>query len=510
MSRTTGYLFAVMVAVYIPFALLEYAHFPYSDGAEHGAAIRALAHNTLHPGDPMLNAADSSSPRYVPSILLMALVMKLLNMDVIAILKLFLILFFILFLVAAALFSSEYFHDTGQASWSVAALLFLWGLGWDGANAYMFSAILYTAYFPSVVSFSLSLLALYFQLRFLRCNERRSLIAAVLLGALLFVNHPPTGTFFFVCSGLIYLEKKGLNKKAALCYLISIACALCLTSIWPYYNFFSALTKIASGGMEKTMDYALTRDYLYSMPLLRSGPALAGIPLLGFYLFQKKHLVLWGGFFIFSFIYLAGYYFKLSLAERSIFFVMFFLQMVVSRQCREYLYSSTPISSRNIKTITSWVLILLLAGGTVIQAIVSFKEFIHPAFKFAAASTIPRYINPNAMHSELKKYLKEGDVVLSDIYSSWSIPVYTGAKIIALCHTPPHINDNMQRIADVATFYKLSTSPEERLHILNKYGVTHIFLNFKIDGKELEPILKKMGFMVIAHTELFSVLSVFN
>lgn len=46
--------------------------------------------------------------------------------------------------VAASLFTQEYFNDPGQASWSLIALLFLWGLGWTGANSYMFSAILYT------------------------------------------------------------------------------------------------------------------------------------------------------------------------------------------------------------------------------------------------------------------------------------------------------------------------------------------------------------------------------
>ena len=158
-----------------------------------------------HPGD---------SPRFVPSILVMALFMKLLHLDVLVILKIFLTVYFSLFLLAAALFSREYFNDAGQAPWSVASLLFLWGSGWTGANAYMFSALLYTAYFPSVVSFSLALLALYFQLRFLRYNKKRFLAAQILLGSIVFVNHPLTGVFFFICSGLLYLEKKGVDQKA--------------------------------------------------------------------------------------------------------------------------------------------------------------------------------------------------------------------------------------------------------------------------------------------------------
>ena len=77
----------------------------------------------------------------------------------------------------------------------------------------MFSAILYTAYYPSVVSFSLAFLALYFQLRFLRSERRAFLVGTVISGAICFVNHPLTGAFFFICSGLLYLEREGLIKK---------------------------------------------------------------------------------------------------------------------------------------------------------------------------------------------------------------------------------------------------------------------------------------------------------
>ena len=90
MTRNTVIFIIFLIVISTPFALLDYAHFPYSDGAEHGAAVRALAKNMLHPGDPMLNVvSDAESSRYVPSIFIMALVMKAGNLDVLAVLKLF-------------------------------------------------------------------------------------------------------------------------------------------------------------------------------------------------------------------------------------------------------------------------------------------------------------------------------------------------------------------------------------------------------------------------------------
>jgi hypothetical protein len=38
--------------------------------------------------------------------------------------------------------------------------------------------------------------------------------------------------------------------------------------------------------------------------------------------------------------------------------------------------------------------------------------------------------------------------------------------------------------------------------------VTHVLLNFQTAGKNIEPILKDMGFPVIARNELFSLFSI--
>ena len=123
---------AIILTLFIPLSLLDYAHFPYSDGAEHGAAVRELAKHPIHPEDPMLADHPGDTPRFVPSILVMALFMRLLQLDVLVILKIFLIVYFLLFLISAALFSREYFNDREQVPWSLASLLFLWGTGCSG------------------------------------------------------------------------------------------------------------------------------------------------------------------------------------------------------------------------------------------------------------------------------------------------------------------------------------------------------------------------------------------
>jgi len=499
---------AIITALYTPLSLLDYNHFPYSDGAEHGAAVRELAMHLTRPSDPMLANHPGKSPRFVPSILIMALTMRLTGLDVLTVLKLFLPLFFLLFLCAAALFTKEYFDDSGQASWSLAALLFLWGTGWMGANAYMFSALLYTAYFPSLVTFSLSLLALYFQLRFLKTRNRVSFIIQLLLGSIAFINHPPTGIFLLTCSGLLYLEQKTPLKAATFYYSISVTGALLISLLWPYYDFLPNLLKITSGEMAGTTDYSLTRHYLYQKPLLRSGPALMGIPPLLLFAAQRRYLLLVGGAMVFCGVYILGFFFNISLAERFIFFIVCILQLAFSRTCREWFPGFRSRSSLRFKTASGWFLVILLIAGAAIQAVLVYKEFILPAFIISDDHRSISYRSPNRMQRELGRYLQAGDVVLSDLYTSWSVPVYTGAKIIALYHSAPHVRDNRERVQALETFFNAATSVEERTKIIEKYGVTHVLLNFKIGGKEIEPAVRGLGLQVIERNESMCLFSV--
>lgn len=497
-----------LLSLYLPLALLDYNHFPYSDGAEHGAAVRELSANLLNPRDPLLAGLSGDSPRFVPSVIVMALTMRLLGLDVLVTLKLFLIIGFLLFLVSAALFSRTYFCGSTDAVWSLLSLLFLWGVGWMGSNAYMFSALLYTAYFPSVVSFSLSLLGLAAQLTFLGGKKTGFLAATMVIGALAFVNHPLTGLFFFTFSGLLYLERGRSLKKAGLYYLLSVLCALALMALWPYYSFLPNLLKVLGGGMAGAADYQLTHRYLYSGVLLRCGPALVGIPCIALFLYKDRNLTLTGGFILFMLVYGLGYLFTINLAERFIFYVIFTLQMAFASTLAHWPLNSLVTAPFAKRKLTGQMLLALLSIGAAVQMVFVYRNFISPAFASSPGSAIPRYTNPNALQLELRNYFGTGDVVLSDIYSSWSIPVYTGAKIIALFHSSPHVDDNRQRIKDIEIFYSRETANEAREEIIRRYGVTHILLNFITAGREIESLMKEMGLPVLVCNDSMCIFSV--
>jgi hypothetical protein len=70
-----------------------------------------------------------------------------------------------------------------------------------------------------------------------------------------------------------------------------------------------------------------------------------------------------------------------------------------------------------------------------------------------------KYPNPMQKYIALKNYLQRGDIVLSDVFTSWVLPCITDVKVISLFHNSPLILQNFERLHDTMTFF---TSPNDR------------------------------------------------
>ena len=211
-----------------------------------------------------------------------------------------------------------------------------------------------------------------------------------------------------------------------------------------------------------------------------------------------------GSFIVFVLVYVFGFFAKVNLSERFMFFIVFMLQLAFSlfwTSCRQ----------NDIRLKKSFFMVTICLA-VCFQSYLTFNEFIVPAFKINQGdSFLPKYSAPNKVFKDLKEYLNVNDVVLSDIYSSWSIPVYTGAKIIALFHTQPHVKDNFIRVKDIKRFYNPATSNVERKKILNKYNATHILLNHYVFGdsnKLIESQITRLGYPLVVRKNDFSIFAV--
>jgi hypothetical protein len=491
----------LITAVYIPLAYLDYQHTPYSDGAEHGAVLRELIRDIKAPGEPMLETFTGKSPRYVPSLFLMASVARLAGMNALSTIKLFSILIFIFFLTSIIFFVRQYFQDPEQAFWSVACMLFLWGTGWTGANAYMFSALVYTAWYPSLVSLACVFISLAYACRFLRNGGAGAFAGWCLFGAAAFVNHPLTASFLWMASILLTIEIKGWRGLIRPWFAIVFAASIAIMVLWPYYDFFTSMFTITSGSMADSWDYSLTRSYLYSDIALRTGPALAVIPILFFYILKKKYGMLTKLWLASLCIYAAGYYLHISLAERFIFAIIFSSQILVSRYACTLWQDLRQHTARATQTACAALLAVLLASGFIGQLYLTMQEYIFPNFTLYSNTPYIRYEDPTALHKQFALYIQPDDIVFSDLYTSWGIPLYTGAKIVSLFHTPPHVKDNDARKTEVNRFYDPSLSNLQRLQILKNFNATKLVIHFPVAGQDIRKQITSMGLPLIMQSD---------
>jgi hypothetical protein len=472
--------------------------FAWSDGVEHAAAVKELSNNFFHPQNPLLSLDGSTSPRFVPSIMLMALFMKITHAEIYTVIRIFTVLFFFFFSFSVWHFSCNYFKDRDQGIYSLLALLFLWGKGWDGANAYMFSVLIWNAYYPSVVSFSLSLLGCSFLLKYLRNNLKIYVFAYLVITCLVCLNHPLTGTFYFLSTFLLILAEKQFTLKTSFIFLFSIIISVLVVLLWPYYSHLEIALNIIGGSMNNSWDYNFTWNYLYSEQFARSGPALLGIPVLIYYLRKKQHLFMVYGFFACVVIYGLSYFFKLHLGERYIFFIVFFLQIIFSRYLKEKGISSYKSIKTLIKPFTwkrfiTFIVMLGTLGGVAGQAYLVRNQYLFYFVSFSPQLQLYRYVNPLSEYKFLKRYLSKGDVVFSDITTSWVIPVITEAKVVSLFHNNPLVSDSYQRIKDTEIFFGPKTSTHLRKALFMKYNASHLLINRKIESAD---ILRAQGLYV--------------
>ena len=474
-------------------ALLAYLGLPWfvwSDGVEHAAAVKELANNFFNPQNPLLALDGTTSPRFVPSIMLMALVMKITHLDITAIVPIFTLVFFILFSYSVWHFSCTYFNDRRQGIYSLLAVLFLWGKGWDGANAYMFSVLTWNAYYPSLVSFSLALLGYSYLLEYLRKGRGNYVPAFVLVSCLVFLNHPLTGSFYYLSAFLLLLCEKKADLKNIFIYLSSVLIAVLIALLWPYYSHVTLALTMIGKSLHDFWDYTFTWNYLYSGVLTRSGPALLGIPVLAYYIRRRQHSFIICGFVVCFAVYVLSYLFKLHLGERYIFFSIFFLQLAFSRYVREKnIFSSDSVKALTrplgLKELAALVLMLGMAGGVGGQVYLTGTQYLPNFVSFKPRIQIHGYTDPLSEYGFLKQHLRRGDVVIADLATSWGIPFITDAKIVALFHTNPLVSDSYQRIKDMETFFNPDTSTASRKALIEKYGATHLLLNRNIAFAEL-------------------------
>jgi hypothetical protein len=262
--------------------------------------------------------------------------------------------------------------------------------------------------------------------------------------------------------------------------------------------------------MGDAWDYVLTRAYLYSDIIQRTGPALIAVPVLLFYTFKRQYTMLTGLCLVSLCIYTAGFFLHISLAERFIFATIFSSQILVSRCAWSLAQKLRNSTATTMHTACYALITLLLAAGCAGQLYLAAREYIQPGFTFSTDAPYIRYQDPTAMHKQFARYMHPGDIVFSDVPTSWGIPLYTGAKIVSLFHTPPHVRDNDARKTEVKKFYDPLTDNQQRLHILKKFNATKLVVHYPVAGENIRQQIDAMDMPRIMHNDTVDIFDVPN
>jgi len=446
------------------------------DYGEHVASIREMSVHLFSPGNPLI-ANEFPTLRYTPYIFLLAGIIKGTSLSLFTTIRLASLFSFIFFAAGIYLWSREYFRDREIPLYVLIVLLFFWGKQFGYSNEYSLKFYSYTAFYPSTLSFSLSLLGLYFWLKFIRYENRLCCLWFMLCSAFIFLTHSLTGSFFLL-SAFVLTCTEG-TKKVRNAGLFCVVCVLILllSLLWPYYSFIEAVVT------STTTEWYNSRLYLYDYRnIYKVGPALLGVPaVLSFMIKREKGFLVWG-FLACLLVYFSGWVFTIFLFERYIFFIMFFLHLSVAWYFRKFdalsfSHIQQCFMSPSVQSVLSLVCAGVMCGSIMYQGGKLGFEQAEYQINFLPRPTIHSFKNPLDNYKNLRPFLKTGDIVLSDPLTSWLIPAFTGAKIVALYHNNPMVIDNARRTGDVEKFFHDQTTLEERGDILRNYAATHVLLN---------------------------------
>jgi hypothetical protein len=465
-----------VLALFMPFALQLIPWFEWSDGCEHAAAIRELTYSLFHPLNPYLNLPGNTSPRYVPSIIIMAIAEKILGCDVFTMLGFFSVAAFLFLGRGIYLFAKEYFQDDEQPVYTLLSLLFLWGRGWDGANSIMFSSLVYNAYYPSVISLVFVFYALTAQLKYLRQCRPRYFIEFAVFGSLLFLNHQPTGFLFFFMAFLLFATEGYLNKRNALLFSGAFVLAVLVTAWWPYYSFFKGVLFMLGGKGKQFWDYQSGHQLHYSGHLARIGPCFLGMLTVAYFGLKKKYPFIVFGFIASLVFYILGYFFTIILFERLIFLCLLFSQLAFSRMLKNILQGGRDSVSSSRRKILRVVYVSALGVGIFVQFFLIGTVYVSHYIAWQPRVHLKPYQHPLQQYIALRPHLRRGDIVLTDVFTSWVIPGVTDVKVISVFHNSPFVLENFERLHDTRIFFN---DPARREELLAKYKISHILINKK-------------------------------
>lgn len=442
----------------------------FSDYWEHAAAIKALAQNLTNPLHP-LYASHDPSRQFIPYNVLLALLVKYLDISVIAALSILATVIFGLFLVGVRLLSTELFHHPWAPLVLLLTFLCAWGSPWVWTGFYELRAIFYNSYYPSAAVLSLTFIVWWCALRYLRAKAMLSLWmpAIWLLVALMYVTHQLAALFAVGGLLLFAVFEPGITVWKRLLLVVVVLVGVAATWFWPYFN---PIGLTGTAAVDELAD-DFSAFYRPIPVILLIGPAFFALPIAVVLLRRRKHLALVVGLVSIALAYLLFGLIDHPVGHRLISYFMVYMHLILAWGILEY-FSGAGARARSYRSGVAVLVTLCVVAQVAFAGI----DFFRVGYERVSGRSFGNFPNqPVLAHMEaLKAIIPDDAVVFSTPDESYPIPVFAG-KLVDHPRAGWMIPDQKSRTKDNKAFFASSTSNDERLALAEKYNATFAVVN---------------------------------
>jgi hypothetical protein len=467
-SRALRHPYLILSVLIVLLALAFSIRRPWSgDLGMHGATIERLRLNLTHPGNPLVDA-DTPSPYYSPYTVLLAVVARLFGWSALTVLNVVSPINVVVLLIGVRAFIRTLTDRAWAPVLAIVSMLLLWGLQpWVWSGFLSFWALPLVMSYPSTIALGLTLLWWTGLSRSLDAPARwYRYLGLGLLAAVIALTHQ--FTFVIAALGAVALvvsKARTLSRAAWLFLILAAAEAVVLILIWPYYSFFDLSS--VSGSLDNI------HRPLYANPFMRYGLCVVALPALWLrvrrnrldplvLLFGMSALVVVGGWVTGKYEY-GRVWPGVMLAAQLALAVELAGPLPVSRWVRR-----------------AWLPVTALACAIGLVTQVGNLVYLAPAS--LATGKVRGAVNAYVKfpdYSWIRRYVHEGDVVLTDDYFSLhAIPGY-GVFTVQPAWPDPMLPDESARRA--AEHEMVTTKdPARRAELFRQYHVRWVL---EVPGK---------------------------
>ncbi len=464
------------------------------------AVLREWLQNGAPLSNPLVNDSGLSA-RFVPHLLALSVIGKLLGMDAIQLMVVGGVVNVVLIAIGLRLFLSYYFRQAWAPFLGVLVLFTFWGVAGigpgNGPGIFQLRNFLHIAAGPSSFAFGISLIGFWVTMRLLRSGTVLPIwaLSLVTLQALVFVSHPLTGLFCASGCLLLVFTEFSTSVVTQLAAIVAVLVGLAVAELWPFFSVWKLTLGlygietadwVSAALFNAPLEGIATRawgDALYdpSTVVAVLGLSLLGVPVVLRLMQRGEQPFVVYGVLLMLVPYLLNTVFTIPLAHRFLLFGVFYLQLALVWGWLRLISAwseiprpplATPILLLSVlvgifaATTNVWLVFQEKAGHVISGQTLNLVD---------SRSVLPDGINVPDLYGDLLQPVAEDGVVLATPATGWPVPAFKG-RVVALLNHNPLLPDGMERAQASDAFFYQAVDDVERIAIIQRYKVSNVLV----------------------------------